>query len=52
MDSNTIQFAVNGNTESVRLTEKGCGYDAFAVKGVRWFKRVTETPTTKPTSPA
>ena len=39
MNSNTIAFTVNGNTESVRLTEKGLEYNAFAVKGVRWFQK-------------
>ena len=39
MKNTTIKFTVNGNTESVRLTEKGCQYDAFAVKGVRWFQK-------------
>ena len=39
MKNSTIEFAVNGNTESIRLTEKGCEYEAFAVKGVRWFQK-------------
>lgn len=39
MKNSTIEFTVNGNTESIRLTEKGCKYDAFAVKGVRWFQK-------------
>ena len=39
MKNSTIKFTVNGNTESVRITEKGEEYEAFAVKGVRWFQK-------------
>lgn len=36
---NAVKFTVNGNTETVRLTEAGREYQAFAVKGVRWFQK-------------
>lgn len=39
MKNSTINFTVNGNTESVRLTEKGREFEAFAVKGVHWFQK-------------
>lgn len=39
MNNTDTKFTVNGNIESVRLTDKGREYDAFAVKGVRWFQK-------------
>ena len=39
MNSDSIKFTVNGDTESIRLTKNGREFEAFAVKGVRWFQK-------------
>jgi len=33
------QFNINGETKAVNLTDKAFGFEAFSVKGVRWFQK-------------
>lgn len=35
----TSSFNINGTTETVKLTEKAAGIQAFSIKGTRWFQK-------------
>lgn len=39
MNAKATTFTINGAEHSVTLTAEGSKYEAFAIKGVRWFQK-------------